>query len=50
MLIMIKSRRMRCIGNVALMGERQGCIRGFVGKVRRKMAARNTDVGDRIIL
>jgi hypothetical protein len=50
MLIMIKSRRMRRTGNIALMGERQECIQGFVGKVRRKEITRKKDVGWKILL
>jgi hypothetical protein len=47
---MIKSRRMRWTGNVALMGEIQECIQGFVSKVRRKVTTRKTDAGGGKIL
>jgi hypothetical protein len=45
---MIKSRRMRCVWHLALMGEEE-CMQDYGGNVRRKEAARKTDVGGRII-
>jgi len=46
----IKSRRMRCVGHVACMGEGRGVYRVLVGRPKAKDHWEDLGIGGRIIL